>query len=56
MLGRAFGVSEPVIRERARRGELAEMGIRVLKFGAQYRVPVADILRILGIDPRAHDE
>ena len=50
MLGRALGVSEPVIRERARRGELAALGIRVLRLGAQYRVPVADILAVLGID------
>ena len=38
MLGRALGVSEPVIRERARRGELAALGIRVLRLGAQWRV------------------
>ena len=49
MLGRALGVSEPVIRERARRGELAQLGIRCLRLGAQYRVPVADILVFLGI-------
>ena len=49
MLGRALGLSEPVIRERARRGELAELGIRCLRLGAQYRVPVADILVFLGI-------
>lgn len=50
MAGRAFGVSEPVIRERARSGELAEMGVRVLRLGAQWRIPVADLLRVLGID------
>jgi hypothetical protein len=49
-LGRALGVSEPVIREMRRRGQLEEMGIRVLQLGAQYRVPVADILAVLGID------
>ena len=49
MLGRALGVSEPVIRERARRGELAKLGIRCLRLGAQWRVPVADILAFLGI-------
>ena len=53
MLGRALGVSEPVIRERARRGELAALGIRVLRLGAQWRVPVADILLVLGISPDA---
>ena len=48
--GRAFGVSEPVIRERARSGDLEKMGVRVLRLGAQYRIPVADILRLLGLD------
>ena len=56
MLGRALGVSEPVIREMRRRGQLEEMGIRVLRLGAQYRVPVADILAVLGINPEIHDE
>jgi hypothetical protein len=50
-LGQALGVSEPVIRERHRGGELQEMGIRVLKLGAQYRIPTADVWRFLGIDP-----
>ncbi|MGP0028498.1 MAG: hypothetical protein ACLPKE_34850 [Streptosporangiaceae bacterium] len=49
MLGRALGVSEPVIRERARRGELAALGIRVNRLGAQWRVITADILAYLGI-------
>lgn len=48
--GRAFGVSEPVIREQARNGELEKTGVRVLRLGAQYRIPVADILRVLGLD------
>jgi len=48
-LGRALGLSEPVIRERARRGELEPIGIRVLRLGWQYRVPTEDILRVLGI-------
>ena len=48
-LGQALGVSEPVIRERARRGELERLGIRVLRLGAQYKVPTEDILRVLGI-------
>lgn len=56
MLGRALGVSEPVIREMRRRSQLEEMGIRVLHLGAQYRIPVADILVVLGIDPGMHDE
>jgi hypothetical protein len=49
MLGRALGVSEPVIREQARRGELAALGIRVNRLGAQWRVITADILAFLGI-------
>lgn len=49
-LGRAFGISEPVARERQRRGDFAAMGIRILRLGAQYRVVTADILRVLGID------
>jgi len=35
-LGKALGLSEPVVRERARRDEFAELGIRVLRLGAQY--------------------
>lgn len=50
-LGRAFGISEPVTRERQRRGEFAAMGIRVNRLGAQYRVVTADILNALGIGP-----
>lgn len=50
-LARALGVSEPVVREMRRRGKLEEMGIRVLTCGAQYRIPVADVLRVLGINP-----
>ena len=49
-LGRALGLSEPVVRERARRDEFATLGIRVLQLGAQYRVPTADVLRFLGIE------
>jgi hypothetical protein len=49
-LGRALGLSEPVVRERARRNEFAALGIRVLQLGAQYRVPTADVLRFLGIE------
>ncbi len=53
-LGRALGLSEPVVRERARRDEFAALGIRVLQLGAQYRVPTADVLRFLGIDDPEH--
>lgn len=51
MLGRAFGISEPVARERQRRGEWEAMGIRVRRLGLQYRVITADILRVLCIEP-----
>jgi hypothetical protein len=50
MTGRALGVSVPVISRMARGGELEAMGVRVLKCGAQYRIPVADILTVLGIE------
>lgn len=50
-LGQAFGISEPVARERHRQGEWERLGIRVLRLGAQYRVVSADIWRVLGIDP-----
>jgi hypothetical protein len=49
-LGRALGLSEPVVRERARKDEFAALGIRVLHLGAQYRVPTADVLQFLGIE------
>jgi len=48
-LARALGVSEPVIRERHRLGEIERLGIRVLRLGSQWRVPTEDILRVLGI-------
>jgi hypothetical protein len=50
-LGRALGVSEPVIRERARRQELERIGIRVVRLGAQYRVVTASLWTFLGIAP-----
>lgn len=48
-LGKALGISEPVVRERARRGEFEALGIRVLRLGAQWRIPTADVLRLLGL-------
>ena len=50
-LGQALGVSESVIRERTRRGEVEQMGIRVLRLGVQYRIVTADLWRVLGINP-----
>jgi hypothetical protein len=52
-LGRILGVSEPVIRERARSGELEALGIKVVKLGAQYRVVTASVLAFLGLDSAA---
>lgn len=49
-LGRAFGISEPVARERNLKGDWKALGIRVNRLGLQYRVVTADILRALGID------
>jgi len=51
VLGKALGVSEPVIRERARRGELEPLGIKVVKLGAQYRVITSTVWAFLGIGP-----
>jgi hypothetical protein len=50
-LGRAFGISEPVARERHRLGEFQQMGIRVLRLGAKWRVITADIWRVLDLHP-----
>lgn len=50
-LGRAFGISEPTARERHRRGEWAQLGIRILRFGQKWRVITADVLEVLGIEP-----
>lgn len=49
-LGKILGVSEPVIRERARRGELELLGIKVVRLGAQYRVIISTVWAFLGID------
>jgi len=53
MLARAFGISEPVARERNRLGEWERLGIRVVRLGAQYRVVTADVLRVLDVDGAA---
>jgi hypothetical protein len=50
-LGRALGLGESATYDRARRNEFAPLGIRVMKIGSVYRVPSADILRALGIQP-----
>jgi hypothetical protein len=49
-LGRAFGISEPVARERHRRGDWERLGIRILRLGAKWRVITADVWRVLGVE------
>ena len=51
VLGQILGVSEPVIRARARNGELDKLGIKVVKLGAQYRVITSTVHAFLGIHP-----
>ena len=53
-LGRCIGVSEPTVREANKRGELAALGIRINKIGAQYRVVTSTVWEYLGlVKPRA---
>jgi predicted DNA-binding transcriptional regulator AlpA len=46
---RALGLGRSTAYELARRDEFP---CRVLHIGNSYRVPTADLLRVLGIDPR----
>ena len=48
-LARALGVSEPTIRGALKRGELAEMGIRVNRVGQQYRCVTSTLWAYLGL-------
>ena len=50
-LGRCLGVSEPVVREMRRSGELEQLGIQVNKWGAQFRVVTASVWAYLGLRP-----
>jgi hypothetical protein len=50
-LGQILGVSEPVIREMRRSGELERLGIKVVRLGQQYRVITASVWAFLGIAP-----
>jgi len=45
---RALGLGRSTAYELARRGEFP---CRVLRVGSSYRVPTADLMRVLGIDP-----
>ena len=49
-LGRALGISEPTVRERARCNELDALGIRVVRLGAQHRVITASLWAFLGLN------
>ena len=49
---RALGLGRSTGYERARRGEFP---CRVLRIGSTYRVPTAELLRLLGIDPTNED-
>jgi excisionase family DNA binding protein len=45
---RALGIGRSTAYELARR---AELPCRVLRIGGSYRIPTADLLRVLGIEP-----
>ncbi len=45
---RALGLGRSTAYELARRDELP---CRVLRIGSSYRIPTADLLRVLGIEP-----
>jgi excisionase family DNA binding protein len=45
---RALGLGRSTAYELARRDEFA---CRVLRIGSSYRIPTADLLRVLGIEP-----
>jgi excisionase family DNA binding protein len=45
---RALGLGRSTAYELARRGEFP---CRVLHIGSSYRIPTADLLRVLGIEP-----
>ncbi len=45
---RALGLGRSTAYELARRGEFP---CRILRIGSSYRVPTADLLRVLGIEP-----
>jgi hypothetical protein len=49
-LAEVLGVSEPVIRASHRSGELEQLGIRVNKLGAQYKVVTESVWSYLGVD------
>jgi excisionase family DNA binding protein len=50
---RALGLGRSTAYELARRDEFP---CRVLRVGSSYRIPTADLLRVLGIDPPTWDK
>jgi len=50
-LAGCLSVSEPVVREARRSGELERLGIRVNRLGAQWRVITSTVWDYLGISP-----
>ena len=48
-LAACLGVSQPTIRRSLHNGELAALGIRINKIGAQHRVVTASVLEHLGL-------
>lgn len=48
-LAACLGISEPVVREARRSGELERLGIRVNKLGAQWRVVTSTVWQYLEI-------
>lgn len=48
--GRAFGLGRTRVYELVRKGEFP---VRVVRLGNKYRVPTAELLTALGIDPAA---
>lgn len=50
---RALGLGRSTAYELARRGEFP---CRVLRVGSSYRVPTADLMRILGVEPPTPEE
>lgn len=51
--GRALGMGRTKAHELARRNEFP---CRVLRLGGTYRVPKADLLRVLGLDPESRSQ
>jgi hypothetical protein len=45
--GRALGMGRTLAHDLARRGEFP---VRVLRMGNRYRVPTAEVLRVLGVE------